>query len=132
MLLYITKNESMLILIYPNQQKREVDHFLSPIDFKNPSELVGTHCIDSTIINETTSEVTVRYFKTPQLIQEVELVKLSRLTEDYFTETINLHKEFTDQSKIIQILNLYCTFDDAICACSEEDLVVTERIAIKS
>ncbi|MDF5731004.1 MAG: hypothetical protein PUP92_24115, partial [Rhizonema sp. PD38] len=96
MLLYITNNESMLILIYPNQQKLEVDHFLSPIDFKNPNELMGTHCIDSTIINETEFEATVRYFKTPQLIQEVELVKLSSFTEDYFTETINLHKEFTD------------------------------------
>ncbi len=132
MLLYLKKNESMLILIYPNNQKTEVDHFLSPIEFKDPQELVGTHCMDSTIVGETSKEATVRYFKTPQLIQEVELVKLESLTEQYFAETINKHKEFIDQSKIIQILNLYCAVDHAICACSEEDLIVAEKIAFKA
>ncbi len=132
MFLYLTKKQSMFILVYPSSQKIEVDHFLRPIDFKDPLKLIGTHCIDSTIVSETTSSTTIRYFKSPQLIREVELVKLSEKTEDYFAETINKHKEFLDQSKVIQILNLYCAFDDAIAARPEEDLVVAEKIAIKA
>ncbi len=112
--LYITKNESMLILIYPNQQKLEVDHFLSPIEFNDPQELIGTHCIDSMIVAQTDFEATVRYFTTPHLIQDIELVKLSEETKYYFAQIIDKHKEFIDQSKIVQILNLYCTFDDAV------------------
>ena len=121
----------MFILVYPNSQKTDVDHFLRPVEFTDPQELIGTHCIDSTIISETNLSSTIRYFKSPQLIQEVEQVLLNEETEDYFTETISKHKEFLDQSKVIQILNLYCAFDDAICGCPEKDLIVAERVATK-
>ena len=122
--LYTAENESMLILIYPNQQKVEVDHFLRPVEFKDPQELIGTHCVDAMIVSQTEKESTVRYFTTPHLVQEVELVKLSEETENYFAQTRDKHKEFIDQSKIVQILNLYCTFDDAVVTSTIKEMVL--------
>jgi len=130
--LYITENESMLILIYPDGQRLEVDHFLRPVDFKDPQGLIGTHCVDAEIVSETIDTSTIRYIKSPQQIQETELVKLDDTTEGYFAEIISKHKEFVDQSKVIQILNLYCAFDDAVCACPEKDLILAEKIAFKA
>ena len=132
MLKYLTENESMLILAYPKEQKVEVDHFLSPVEFKNPIELVGTYCTELTIVDENDVETKVRECKTPHLIQEVELIKRSSDEEPYFLEVEEKHRDFLDSSKVVQILNLYCAFDDAICAYPETDLIVAERIATKA
>jgi hypothetical protein len=121
----------MWILIYPNNQKTEVDHFLSPVEFKEPQELYGTHCIDSKVVDSSESEVKIQYFKTPHLIQGVELIELSEQTRNYFNTKLEQHKEFVDQSEVVKILNLYCVFDDAIAKLDEKDLIVEEKTAIK-
>lgn len=129
---YLTEKQSMMILAFPDGQKQEADPFLSPIDFKEPTELINTYCTEVTIVWQNESEAKTQHTKTPQLIQDFELIERSPETEHYFQEVQEKYEEFMDGSNIIQILNLYCAFDEVVLTYPKKDLVVAERIAIKS
>ncbi|MBO3463101.1 hypothetical protein G7B40_037975 [Aetokthonos hydrillicola Thurmond2011] len=119
--------DTMMILVYPNNQKEEVNIFLSPVDFKKPEQLINTHCTEVITVWQTKEQTRTREVKTPQLIKEFELIVRNSDTEDSFSAILNSFKEYAEGINITQILKLYCVFDEAIANCSIESLILAER-----
>lgn len=124
----ISYSESMMILVYPNNQREIPDLFLNPPDFKKPQELIGTYCTEIEKVWQDAKQTLVRETRTPNLVKQFELITRSPDVENYFLSILEEFKEFTEGINISQILKLYCVFDEIIANTPKEELIVEERI----
>ena len=119
----------MIVLVYPNSQKETFDINLRSHDFKQPSEILGTHATTAEIVWQTKEQTKIREFKVPQRIEAIDVIDRSPDTEHHFTELLETYAEYLRGTKFIQIVKLYCVFDEAIANTSALQLIVEERTA---
>ncbi len=128
-MMYLDITIPMIVLVYPNNQTETFDINLRSLDFKQLSEVLGTHATTAEIVWQTREQTKIREFKVPQRIEDAQVIDRNPDTEHHFTELLETYHEYLRGVQFIQIVKLYCVFDEAIANTPKEQLIVEERIA---
>lgn len=126
--MYLDIKVPMMVLVYPNSQRETFDINLRSRDFKQSSEVLGTHATSAEIVWQTKEQTKLREFKVPQRIEDVEVIDRNPDTEHHFTDLLETYHEYLRGAQFIQIVKLYCVFDETIVNTHSEELIVEERI----
>lgn len=118
----------MIVLVYPDGQREDINIFFRPGKFKKPSELIGTHAVTVEYARHTKEQSMIREFKIPQRVEAIEVIDRSPDTEHHFNQLLETYPEYLRDTKFIQIVKLYCVFDEAIANTPKQELIVEERI----
>ena len=124
----IKEDTGMIVLVYPDSQREDINIFLRPNKFKKPLDLIGTHVVTAEYAWQTKEQSMVREFIVPQRVEAIEVIDRNLDTEHHFTQLVETYSKYLRDTKFIQIVKLYCVFDEAIANTPALSLIVEERI----
>ena len=129
-MMYLDITIPMIVLVYPNNQTETFDINLRSLDFKQPSEVLGTHATTAEIVWQTREQTKIREFKVAQRIENFQVINRTPTTEnDFIKLKEDYHDYLGNDTQFDQIVKLYCVFDELIANTPKEQLIVEERTA---